>query len=55
MSNLISGEAAAALLQKHRWIAYVGLPIILYVACEMIYREAYELKPAIGAAALFFP
>jgi YjbE family integral membrane protein len=49
-ANLIAG-----LLQKHRWIAYVGLAIILYVACEMIYRGAHELKPATGAAALFFP
>ncbi|MGA7232500.1 MAG: TerC family protein, partial [Xanthobacteraceae bacterium] len=38
----------ARLLQKHRWIAYIGLAIILYVACEMIYRGAYELKPVIG-------
>src|SRR3954453_11113539 len=45
-ANLIAG-----LLQKHRWIAYVGLAIILYVACEMIYRGAHELKPVIGAAA----
>lgn len=37
------------LLQEHRWIAYLGLAIILYVACEMIYRGAYELKPMIGA------
>jgi YjbE family integral membrane protein len=43
-ANLIS-----PLLQKHRWIAYLGLAIILYVACEMIYRGAYELRPIIGA------
>jgi YjbE family integral membrane protein len=43
-ANLIS-----PLLQKHRWIAYLGLAIILYVACEMIYRGAYELRPMIGA------
>ena len=34
--------------QGNRWIAYIGLAIILYVACEMIYRGAYELKPVIG-------
>jgi hypothetical protein len=33
--------------QAHRWIAYIGLAIILYVACEMVYRGAYELKPVI--------
>ena len=32
-ANLIAG-----VLQKHRWIAYVGLAIIFCVACEMIYR-----------------
>jgi predicted tellurium resistance membrane protein TerC len=37
------------LLERHRWIAYGGLAIILYVACEMIYRGAHELKPVIGA------
>jgi predicted tellurium resistance membrane protein TerC len=40
------------LLQKHRWIAYVGLAIIFYVACEMMYRGAHELKPVISAAGL---
>jgi YjbE family integral membrane protein len=42
-ANLIAG-----LLQKHRWIAYVGLAIILYVACEMIYRGSVELIGASG-------
>ena len=43
-ANLIS-----RLLQNHRWIAYLGLATIFYVACEMIYRGAFELKPLIGA------
>jgi predicted tellurium resistance membrane protein TerC len=42
------------LLQKHRWIAYVGLAIIFYVACEMIYRDFYELRPVIGSIRLIF-
>lgn len=46
-ANLIS-----RLLQKHRWIAYLGLITILYVAGEMIYRGAYELKPLFGAVGL---
>jgi len=46
----VAANVIALLLQKHPWIAYVGLAIILYVACEMIYRGAYELKPAIRAA-----
>ncbi len=44
----IAADLIARLLQKQRWIAYVGLAIILYVACEMIYRGIYELRPVIG-------
>jgi YjbE family integral membrane protein len=48
LSIALMGLAAsfiARLLQKHRWIAYVGLAVILYVALEMIYRGAVELRP----------
>jgi YjbE family integral membrane protein len=51
LSIALMGLAAnliARLLQKHRWIAYVGLAIILYVACEMIYRGCLELISATG-------
>jgi YjbE family integral membrane protein len=44
----VAADLIARLLNKHRWIAYVGLAIVLYVACEMIYRGAYELKSAIN-------
>ena len=40
----VAADLIARLLNKHHWIAYVGLAIVLYVACEMIYRGAYELK-----------
>lgn len=39
----IAASFIARLLQRHRWIAYVGLAIILYVALEMIYRGSIEL------------
>lgn len=48
LSIALMGVAAtfiARLLQKHRWIAYVGLAIILYVALEMCYRGGLELLP----------
>ena len=48
VSIALTGIAArfiASLLQKHRWIAYVGLVIILYVALEMCYRGAVEVWP----------
>ena len=44
----VAADLIARLLNKQRWIAYVGLAIVLYVACEMIYRGAYELKSAIN-------
>ena len=40
----------ARLLQRHHWIAYVGLVIILYVAGEMVYRGALEVWPHLNAA-----
>jgi YjbE family integral membrane protein len=48
LSIALMGFAAsfiANLLQRHRWIAYVGLAVILYVALEMIYRGALEVWP----------
>jgi predicted tellurium resistance membrane protein TerC len=44
----VAADLIARLLQKHRWIAYVGLAIVLYVACEMIYRGAHELTSVIS-------
>lgn len=46
----IAANFIASLLQKHRWIAYVGLLVILYVAGEMVYRGILELKPVVGPA-----
>jgi YjbE family integral membrane protein len=48
----LAADLIARLLHKQRWIAYVGLAIVLYVACEMIYRGACELKSAIRVAGL---
>jgi YjbE family integral membrane protein len=50
LSIALMGVAAtfiARVLQNHRWIAYVGLAVILYVALEMIYRGAHELRPVV--------
>ena len=46
----LAASMIARLLQRHRWIAYVGLAVILYVAAEMIYRGALELRPVVQAA-----
>ena len=48
LSIALMGVAAsfiARLLHKHRWIAYIGLLIILYVALEMCYRGIQEVWP----------
>lgn len=53
LSIALMGVAAsfiARLLQRHRWIAYVGLAVILYVALEMIYRGALDVWPHVQAA-----
>ncbi len=41
----------ARLLQKHHWIGYVGLAIIVYVAFEMIWRGWNQLEPVASAGA----
>ncbi|MET0444587.1 MAG: TerC family protein [Pseudorhodoplanes sp.] len=45
----IAASFIAKLLQRHRWIAYVGLAIILYVAGDMIYRGFFEVLPVVTA------
>lgn len=43
----IAASFIARLLQNHRWIAYVGLAVILYVAGDMIYRGTVEVMPLV--------
>ena len=53
LSVALMGLAAsfiAKLLHQHRWIAYVGLLIILYVALEMIWKGAHEVWPHVAAS-----
>jgi YjbE family integral membrane protein len=48
LSVMLMGLAAslvARVLQKNRWIAYVGLAVILYVAIDMIYHGGLEVMP----------
>jgi YjbE family integral membrane protein len=46
----LAANLVARLLQRHRWIGYVGLAIIFYVALDMIYRGALELWPVVTGA-----
>jgi YjbE family integral membrane protein len=53
LSIALMGVAAsyiARLLQRYRWIAYVGLAIILYVALKMIYEGFHEIYPYVNGA-----
>lgn len=48
LSIVLMGVAAsfiARLLNRYRWIAYVGLAVILYVALDMIWRGFLEVQP----------
>ena len=50
LSIALMGLAAsfiARLLNKHRWIAYVGLAIIVYVAGKMIWEGWHEVQPVV--------
>lgn len=52
LSIALMGLAAsfiARLLGRYRWIAYVGLAIILYVALKMIWEGWHEVGPAVAA------
>ena len=53
LSIALMGLAAsfiARLLGKHRWIAYVGLAIILYVALKMIWEGWHQVEPLVTSA-----
>jgi predicted tellurium resistance membrane protein TerC len=51
LSIALMGAAAtfiARLLEKYRWISYIGLLIVLYVALKMIYDGGVEVWGALG-------
>ncbi len=45
----LAASLIARLLHRHRWIAYAGLAIILYVAVRMIWDGAHEIVAAMPA------
>lgn len=53
VSVVLMGIAAtfiAKLLDKHRWIAWVGLLVILYVAAAMIYEGTFQIADNVPQA-----
>jgi YjbE family integral membrane protein len=45
----VAASLVARLLQKHRWVSYLGLAVILYVALQMTYRGAIEVWPVVNS------
>jgi predicted tellurium resistance membrane protein TerC len=39
----VAASFIARLLQTYRWIAYVGLAVILYVAGDMVFRGTLDV------------
>jgi predicted tellurium resistance membrane protein TerC len=46
----IAANFVANLLNRYRWIAYLGLAVIVYVAITMIYHGTIEVLPLIQSA-----
>ena len=52
LSVLFMGLAAtliARLLERHRWLAYVGLMLIVYVSLQMIWSGGNEVLETVGS------
>ena len=48
----IAANFIASLLNRYRWIGFVGLAIILFVAVDMVYRGAVDVWPVVAALEL---
>jgi YjbE family integral membrane protein len=50
ISVVLMGAAAslvARLLERYRWLAWVGLAIVLYISCKMIWEGSHEVVGAL--------
>jgi YjbE family integral membrane protein len=45
----VAASALASLIKKHRWIAWVGLLMVLYVALSMVWHGGTEVMAAVAA------
>jgi YjbE family integral membrane protein len=45
----VAAQLIARLIDRHRWIAYVGLAIVLFVAAKMIWEGGFEVYHAMNA------
>jgi YjbE family integral membrane protein len=44
----IAANIIAQYIERYRWIAYVGLAVIVYVALKMIWEGAHEVMPMVA-------
>ena len=44
----LAANIVAKYIERYRWIAYVGLAVILYVAGKMIWEGWHEVAPVLG-------
>jgi len=47
----VAANIIAKYIERYRWIAYVGLAVILYVAVKMVYEGWVD--PHVGLGTLF--
>ena len=47
----LAANFIARYIERYRWIAWIGLVVILYVACKMIYEGWVD--PNLGVVTLF--
>ena len=47
----VAAQLIARLIDRHRWIAYVGLVIVLIVAVKMIWEGGLEVFHAVNGVA----
>lgn len=47
----VAANFIARYIERYRWIAYLGLAVIVYVAVKMIYEGWVD--PALGISSLF--
>jgi len=51
LSIALMGAAStmiAGLLERHRWLAYIGLAVIAFVAVDMIYEGTFQVMHTLG-------
>jgi predicted tellurium resistance membrane protein TerC len=46
----LAASMVARMLERWRWIAWIGLALVLYIALKMIYHGWMDLQPSLFAS-----